>query len=326
LGVCHFEHVRICTFIRTCDKYTWMYTNTIRTLTYLHVNTYIYIYMCFLVYSCNLYIYVNICIYAYVNTNSITYIHIYVYKCMCTYVSAHAHQPCEVWAFQESCPPQTSIPFKSVARQVRLQPHSKSRNFSIPWTLKMQPTSGALCRADFVLVGFIYSVYRYTPFNQMTVEFVGVSCIVLQRIPFDLLLCCSCVAAVLQRIPFDLPTQRHSVTLYKTRTTHLGPLLSKTKRCCSTLQHSATHYSTLQQIAARCNTLQHAATHTHGTLISRFWRHHVTATRCNTMQHTATHTHGTLIRQIWRQHVPATRCNTLQHAADHCNTLQHAAP
>jgi len=48
-----------------------------------------------------------------------------------------------------------------------------------------------------------------------------------------------------------------------------------------TLQHTATHCNTLQNIANPRNTLQHTATHTM----------HRTATHCNTLPHTATHCH-----------------------------------
>ena len=61
-------------------------------------------------------------------------------------------------------------------------------------------------------------------------------------------------------------------------------LRSAWKGQCNTLQHTATHYKTLQHTATRCNTLQHAATH------------------YNTLQHTATY------------------C-ILHHTAPHCNIL-----
>ena len=66
------------------------------------------------------------------------------------------------------------------------------------------------------------------------------------------------------------------------------------------LQHTATHYDTLQHI---CNTLQHTATH------------------CNTLQHTAAHLQHTTTHCS----TSATHCNTLQHIATHCTALQHTA-
>jgi len=66
----------------------------------------------------------------------------------------------------------------------------------------------------------------------------------------------------------------------------------------NTLQHTATHYDTLQHI---CNTLQHTATH------------------CNTLQHTAAHLQHTTTHCS----TSATHCNTLQHTAQHCNTATH---
>jgi len=48
------------------------------------------------------------------------------------------------------------------------------------------------------------------------------------------------------------------------------------RRCCNTLQHTATH----------CNTLQHTATHCNTTLLQKAFLRH-TATHCNTLQHTA---------------------------------------
>ena len=54
-----------------------------------------------------------------------------------------------------------------------------------------------------------------------------------------------------------------------------------------TIQHTATHCSTLPHAATHCNTLQHTAAH------------------YNTLQHTTTH------------------CSTLQHSATHFDALQH---
>ena len=77
------------------------------------------------------------------------------------------------------------------------------------------------------------------------------------------------------------------------------------------LQHTTTHFNTLQHTATHCsenvwlcsapptthcNTLQHAAT------------------RCNTLQHAAT-----------RCNTLQPHYNTLQHFATHCNTLHHNA-
>jgi len=87
----------------------------------------------------------------------------------------------------------------------------------------------------------------------------------------------------------------------------------KGRRCCSTLQHTATHlHGTLHTL----HTLQHSATHTE--------------THCNT--YTATHLHETLQHACDAGHQTqrkvivanediAAHCNTLQHT--HCNTLQH---
>jgi len=80
-----------------------------------------------------------------------------------------------------------------------------------------------------------------------------------------------------------------------------------------TLQHTATHYNTLQhlQCVAMCNTLQHTAMHCSGgaigraTYASNSQQIPASCTFCSTLQHTATH------------------CNTLQHTASHWNALQH---
>ena len=73
-----------------------------------------------------------------------------------------------------------------------------------------------------------------------------------------------------------------------------GESLQHTATHCSTLQPTASYYSTLQHTVTHCTTLQHIC----NTL------HHTTA-HCNTLQHTAAH------------------YNTLQHTTTHCNTLQH---
>ena len=75
------------------------------------------------------------------------------------------------------------------------------------------------------------------------------------------------------------------------------------------LQHTATHCTTLHRIATHCITLQHTATHCN--------KMQHTATHCNALQHTATHCN-----------VPqctATHCDTLQHTATHCSMLQRNA-
>jgi len=56
-------------------------------------------------------------------------------------------------------------------------------------------------------------------------------------------------------------------------------------RCmgCKTLQHTVTHYSTLQRTTAQCNTLQHTATYSLPRYDERAAKH------CNTLQHTATY-------------------------------------
>jgi len=81
-------------------------------------------------------------------------------------------------------------------------------------------------------------------------------------------------------------TLQHTATLYST---HSYPL-----------QHSAVHFNTHRQI---CSTLQH------------------TAARCNTLQHTVAsgmEVHQILVEAMIRF---ATRYNALQHTATHCNTL-----
>jgi len=105
---------------------------------------------------------------------------------------------------------------------------------------------------------------------------------------------------------------------------------------CSTLQHTATHFNSLQITALEHqHSLQLSAVHRKSinqmsvsyTLFGSILQH--TATRCNTPQHTATHRntqlkqHGCIAykhRQLFVAH-----CNTLQHAATHCTTPQHTA-
>jgi len=90
---------------------------------------------------------------------------------------------------------------------------------------------------------------------------------------------------------------------------------SRTGSRCNTLQHTATHYNTVQP-ASLYNTnfiLVHSGTHCTCCIILPH-----TAIRCNILQHTATYC-------ITVQH-PSTHCNT--NTATHCNTntahaLQH---
>jgi len=100
------------------------------------------------------------------------------------------------------------------------------------------------------------------------------------------------------------------------------------------LQHTATHYSTLQHtddtVAANLfgsNTMQHTATQ-YSTL------QHNTA-HCNTIQHTATqystlqHADNTAVANLFGNKLNATaHANTMQHECGHTATsyLQHAAP
>jgi len=93
---------------------------------------------------------------------------------------------------------------------------------------------------------------------------------------------------------------------------------------CNTLQHTATHCSTLQRAVTHCNTLQHTATHC--STLQRAVTHcntlQHTATHCNTLQHTAVHCNAqqhTATNYNIQQYT-ATRSNTLQHTATHCNT------
>jgi len=116
-----------------------------------------------------------------------------------------------------------------------------------------------------------------------------------------------------------------------------------------TVQHAATHCSTLQHAAPYYHTIPYDADYTRaialwgwerGEGITRSYSH---SPRCNTLQHTATHCNtlqhiATRCRlhksnhfvgvRAWRGHTPvrahihhtATRCNTLQQTATHCNT------
>ena len=98
--------------------------------------------------------------------------------------------------------------------------------------------------------------------------------------------------------------------------------LSDTQQHAAThLQHTATHYNTLQHNATQCNAL-HPLVHTTGLCACQH-----TATRCNTLQHNTLATHlqhtcNTLATHL--QHT-ATHCNSLQLTATHSNTLQHTA-
>jgi len=68
------------------------------------------------------------------------------------------------------------------------------------------------------------------------------------------------------------------------------------------LQHTATRWNALQQIATFCNTTFHVEGDSFKCRLLGILQH--AATHCNTLQHAAT------------------RCNTLQHTATRCNTLQ----
>jgi len=83
--------------------------------------------------------------------------------------------------------------------------------------------------------------------------------------------------------------------------------------CCNTLQHTATHYNAIQRTATHCNHTSRTCCHHTGSRLVDVLQQ--TATHCNVRQRTAIHC-NTL------QHT-ATHCNTLQHTATHCNTLQH---
>jgi len=125
--------------------------------------------------------------------------------------------------------------------------------------------------------------------------------------------------------------QRHNVVPFS----KILSLINHTATHYNTLQHTATHCNTRQHTAAHCSTLQHTATHrkTHFQFpplkYSPLSYVH-TRTHCNTLQHTATqycplsyvqiHTHARI--PMCATHT-ATHCNTLQHTATHCNTLQH---
>ena len=96
---------------------------------------------------------------------------------------------------------------------------------------------------------------------------------------------------------------------------------------CYTLQHTATHCNTLQHTAAtlkRIPARTHALTysdlhlhvHAHGTATHYNTLQHIAA-YYNTLQHTTTHC-------SILQHT-ATHYNTLQHTAAYCNTLHHTA-
>ena len=133
------------------------------------------------------------------------------------------------------------------------------------------------------------------------------------------------IAAILQRTATHCNALQHTAThcniLLPTFLIVSQPQGSEhdTHGKCSTLQHTAKHYSTLQHALTHCNTLQHTATHRNvllpfldATRPRRSQRDSPgncsdTATHCTKPQHTATH------------------CNTLQHTATHCNTLQHTA-
>jgi len=90
------------------------------------------------------------------------------------------------------------------------------------------------------------------------------------------------------------------------------------------VQHTTSHWNTLQQTATHCNThtLQHTTTHIRD-LTQVMWVGHIgdtpqhNATHCNALQRTATHCNA-----LQRT---ATHCNALHHTATHRNTLSHIA-
>ena len=125
------------------------------------------------------------------------------------------------------------------------------------------------------------------------------------------------------------------------------------------MQHTATHWNSLQRTATHCNALQRTAAHCehcdtmeHESGVGWYWRAasccrwrcstlQETATQYNTMQRNATQcstlhrteTHCTArSARCWRScckyeslQYTATHCNTLQHTAIHCKTLRHTA-
>ena len=88
----------------------------------------------------------------------------------------------------------------------------------------------------------------------------------------------------------------HCTTLQHTAT-HCN-VLHHTETLCTTLQHTVTHCNSPQHIATHCNTLQVYLGGSSMVLLSALF------SECNTLQPTVTH------------------CNTLHHTTIHCNTLQ----
>jgi len=113
-----------------------------------------------------------------------------------------------------------------------------------------------------------------------------------------------CACNMLQHAATRCNTLQHAATrcntrhlnssFFKTRFWHLNPSYSKTPCHCDTLRHAATHCNMLQNTATRCNT------HTHGTLIRRFWRHHVLSTSLPTTS--APHTWWTVLKSQLYSH------------------------
>jgi len=98
----------------------------------------------------------------------------------------------------------------------------------------------------------------------------------------------------------------------------------------NTLQHTAKHFSTLQDTATQ---------YTHGATMrvrQRYCQDYGTATHCNALQRTATHCNtlqhmvqqggcASATAQVVELQHTATHCHAMQHIATHCNTLQHPA-
>jgi len=102
--------------------------------------------------------------------------------------------------------------------------------------------------------------------------------------------------------------------------------------CCNTLQHT-THCSALQHTATHWNTLQQLSQLLCiiGSMSSHFDTLQRTAAHCSTLQHTATHRNSCLSSSVLSAQcalilITTTHCNTLQHTVTNCNTLQHLSP
>jgi len=102
--------------------------------------------------------------------------------------------------------------------------------------------------------------------------------------------------------------------------------------CCSTAQHTATHWNTLQHSATHCNTLQHIATHCN--TLQR------TATHCNThwrliarmewstpicCSHTWTYLWGTHMTHIWRYQWVTHMTHTCEHTCEGLSWMSRVA-